>query len=76
MGKRLLIFGPPAAGKGTHARRLAGDLKVPHIATGEMLRQAVQQGTGLGQEAATYLSRGELVLDGVVVGRLRRAVAT
>jgi adenylate kinase len=75
MGKRLLIFGPPAAGKGTHARRLAEDLKVPHIATGDMLRQAVHQSSGPGQEVAAYISRGELVPDGVVVALVERRLA-
>lgn len=67
MGKRLLIFGPPAAGKGTHARRLAKELGVPHIATGDMLRQAIAAATPLGRQAGEFISRGELVSDPLVV---------
>jgi adenylate kinase len=67
LGKRLLIFGPPAAGKGTHARRLARDLKIPHIATGDILRKEIQRETPLGQKAAGTIGRGELVPDDVVV---------
>jgi adenylate kinase len=66
MPKRLLIFGPPAAGKGTHARRLASDLRIPHIATGDMLRLAISRRTPLGQQAERHISRGELVPDELV----------
>jgi adenylate kinase len=75
MGKRLLIFGPPAAGKGTHARRLARDLGVPHISTGDMLRQAIAAGSPLGQQAAESIRRGELVPDPVVVELLEERLA-
>jgi adenylate kinase len=79
MGKRLLVFGPPGVGKGTHSRRLAGDLGIPHIATGDMLRQAIDGGSDLGKQAAERMSLGELVPDGMVVGlleeRLQRADA-
>jgi adenylate kinase len=67
MGKRLLIFGPPAAGKGTHAKRLARDLKIPHIATGDILRKEIQSETPLGRQAAGTIGRGDLVPDEVVV---------
>jgi adenylate kinase len=70
MGKRLLVFGPPGVGKGTHSRRLARDLGIPHIATGDMLRQAVDGGGALGKQAAERMSRGELVPDDMVVGLL------
>jgi adenylate kinase len=66
MPKRLLIFGPPAAGKGTHARRLASDLRIPHIATGDMLRHAISRRTPLGQQAERHISGGELVPDELV----------
>jgi adenylate kinase len=75
MGKRLLIFGPPAAGKGTHAKRLAEDLNIPHIATGDILRQAIQEGTPLGRQAAGTIGRGELVPDPVVVGLVEGRLA-
>jgi adenylate kinase len=70
MGKRLLVFGPPGVGKGTHSRRLAGDLGIPHIATGDMLRKAIDGGSDLGKQAAERMSLGELVPDDMVVGLL------
>src|SRR5436190_4063257 len=75
MGKRLLIFGPPASGKGTRARRLASDLHIPHVATGDMLRMAIQEGTELGRRAEAAMSRGELVPDGLVMALLMERLA-
>jgi len=73
---RLVIFGSPGAGKGTQAERIAGRFGVPHIATGDLLREAVARGTELGVKARRYMERGELVPDEIVVGiveeRLRR----
>jgi len=65
----LLIFlGPPGSGKGTQSQRLAGNLGMVHLSTGELLRQAVHEGTELGKQAATYLDAGQLVPDELVVG--------
>lgn len=64
---RLIIFGPPGAGKGTQAKLLSEKLGVPHVATGDMLREAVEAGTELGRLAKQYMDRGELVPDDVVV---------
>jgi adenylate kinase len=75
MSKRLLIFGPPAAGKGTHAKRLAGELLIPHIATGDMLRKAIQEGTPFGLHADSYIQRGELVPDELVMALLQERLA-
>jgi len=75
MAKRLLIFGPPAAGKGTHAKRLAGELLIPHIATGDMLRKAIQEGTPFGRHADSYIQRGMLVPDEVVMSLLQERLA-
>ena len=73
---RLVIFGPPGAGKGTQAKMLSEKLGVPHIATGDIFREAVKAGTELGRLAKQYMDRGELVPDEVVIGiveeRLRR----
>jgi adenylate kinase len=63
---RALLLAPPGAGKGTQGERLAGIYGVPHLATGDLLRQHVTEGTPLGQEARTYMDRGELVPDKLV----------
>jgi adenylate kinase len=64
----LILLGPPGAGKGTQAQRLIGDFRLPYVATGEMLRDAVRQGTPVGQEAAKYMNNGDLVPDEVIIG--------
>ena len=65
---RMILVGPPGAGKGTQAARLIDRYNIPHISTGDMLRAAVKSGTRLGQEAETYMKRGALVPDSVVIG--------
>jgi adenylate kinase len=70
-----LIFGPPGAGKGTQAPRLAARLAVPHIATGDMLREHVKGNTPLGIEAKGYMEAGELVPDDLVVRMLGERIA-
>lgn len=67
----LLIFGPPGAGKGTQASIIAKDYNLVHISTGDMLRAAVKEGTELGNLAKSYMDRGELVPDDVVIGIIR-----
>ena len=64
----MVFLGPPGAGKGTQARDLAQEWGVPHIATGDMLREAVAAGTPLGQDAKRYMDQGALVPDDVIVG--------
>jgi adenylate kinase len=64
---RLVFFGPPGSGKGTHAKRLAKDLGVPHFSTGDMLRAAVDAKTPLGLQAASFMGAGRLVPDQLVV---------
>jgi len=71
MGRRIVLLGPPGAGKGTQAVLLAQHLGVPHIATGDLLRAAVREQTELGRQAQAYLDRGELVPDGLVVALIR-----
>ena len=65
---RLIFLGPPAAGKGTQARRLAVEYGIPHISTGDILRAAINQGTYLGREAKQYMDHGALVPDDVMIG--------
>jgi adenylate kinase len=64
----LILLGPPGAGKGTQAARLTEDFGLPHIATGDILRQAVAEGTELGRRASRYMDAGELVPDQVIIG--------
>lgn len=76
---RLIFLGPPGAGKGTQARELAREWDVPHVATGDMLRDAAAAGTPLGREAKGYMDRGALVPDDVIIrmiaGRLGQSDA-
>ena len=64
----LIFLGPPGAGKGTQAKLVAEQFGIPQISTGDILRQAVKDGTPLGQEAQAYMERGDLVPDAVVIG--------
>src|SRR5438046_60716 len=66
----LILLGPPGAGKGTQAARLTEDFHLPYIATGDMLREAVKQGTELGKKAKEYMDRGDLVPDDVIIGMI------
>jgi adenylate kinase len=68
---RLLLVGPPGAGKGTQAERLAEELDVPHISTGDLFRANLSQETPLGLEAKRYMDAGDLVPDAVTVEMVR-----
>jgi adenylate kinase len=70
----LILLGPPGAGKGTQAERLTDDFNVPYIATGNMLRAAVQEQTELGKEAKAYMDEGKLVPDPVITGVILEAI--
>ena len=72
---RLVLVGPPGAGKGTQAARLAAHFGVPHISTGDMFRAAVRNGSELGLRAQAYMERGELVPDEVVIGVVAERLA-
>lgn len=65
---RIVMLGPPGAGKGTQASRISDAYAIPHISTGEIFRANVDDGTELGKQAKDYMDRGELVPDEVVVG--------
>ena len=67
MSENLLLFGPPGAGKGTQAVRLSAVFKIPHIATGDMLRAAIQSYTPLGAKAKEFIDKGQLVPDQLVL---------
>ena len=71
---RLLLIGAPGAGKGTQAERLAKQFGIAHISSGDLLRQHVKDGTSLGQTIKSYVDRGDLVPDGVVMDMLRKPV--
>lgn len=65
---RLVLLGAPGAGKGTQAKKLIEKYGIPQISTGDLLRAAVAEGTQLGKEAKSYMDKGELVPDSVVLG--------
>ena len=65
---RIILIGPPGAGKGTQCQRLVDYLRVPHLSTGEMLRAAVRAGTAEGVAAARYMAQGQLVPDQIILG--------
>lgn len=68
---RLILFGPPGAGKGTQAKNIAREYVAAHISTGDMLREAVRNGTELGELAKSYMDKGELVPDTVVISIIK-----
>ncbi len=67
----IVFLGLPGTGKGTQAEELAGELRIPHIATGDIFRQAISQGTDLGKKAKKFLDSGELVPDEVTCGMVK-----
>ena len=75
MSARLVLFGPPGAGKGTQAERLSKHLGVPTISTGDLFRSHMSEGSELGHLAGSYIARGELVPDSVTVGMLTERLA-
>jgi adenylate kinase len=68
---RLIMFGPPGVGKGTQAALIKDKYNIPHISTGDLLRQAITEGTKLGLQAKEYMDKGELVPDEVMIGLIR-----
>jgi adenylate kinase len=72
---RLVLLGAPGAGKGTQAKKLIEKYGIPQISTGDILRKAVTDGTPLGKEAKSYMDKGELVPDSVVIGLVKERLA-
>lgn len=72
---KLIFIGPPGSGKGTQAKRLASAHRIPHISTGDMLREAIAEGTELGRKAAPVVASGGLVSDELMVGIIRDRLA-
>lgn len=71
----IILLGAPGAGKGTQASMVVGKYRICHIATGDILRKAVANGTPLGLMAKAYMDRGELVPDGVVIGIIKERLS-
>ena len=71
---KLVLLGPPGAGKGTQAKQLTEKYAIPQISTGDILRQAVKDGTNMGKEAKTYMDKGELVPDDVIIGIVKERI--
>ena len=67
----LVLFGPPGAGKGTQAEYLIKEYSLLHLSTGDLLRSEMNSGTTLGLEAKSYMEKGELVPDAVVIGMIK-----
>lgn len=65
--KRLVLLGPPGAGKGTQAGKISAKYEIPHISTGDIFRKNIKDGTPLGKKAKEYMDRGELVPDELVI---------
>ena len=72
---KLILLGPPGAGKGTQAEVLSRDLNIPTISTGNILRAAVKAGTPIGLEAKSYMDAGKLVPDEVIIGIIQERLA-
>ncbi|MBK6489901.1 MAG: adenylate kinase [Gemmatimonadetes bacterium] len=72
----IVLLGPPGAGKGTQGEHLSEELAIPKIATGDVLRAAVREGTPLGLAAKAAMERGDLVPDDVILGIMKEALAS
>lgn len=71
---KLIFLGPPGAGKGTQAVRVAEKCGIAHISTGDMLRAEIREGTELGKQAKAIIDRGELVSDDVIIGMVKNRI--
>lgn len=73
---RLILFGPPGVGKGTQAKLLSARLHIPHISTGDMLREAVASDSELGRKAKAVMDAGQLVSDEIMIGIIRELLGS
>jgi adenylate kinase len=73
---RIVLLGPPGSGKGTQAALLKDRINVPHISTGDLLRSAVAEGTDLGRQAQSFMDRGELVPDELMLGLIEERLGS
>jgi adenylate kinase len=76
MGKIIIFLGPPGAGKGTQSERLIKEYGFVQLSTGDILREAVRQGTELGKKAKEYMEAGKLVPDDIIIGIIKEKLAT
>ena len=72
---RLILLGPPGAGKGTQAQFLTEHFQIPQISTGDMLRAAISAGTELGKQAKAFMDAGKLVTDEIIIGLVKERIA-
>ena len=72
---KMILLGPPGAGKGTQAKGIAARYDIAHISTGDMLRAEVREGTPLGREAKAFMDKGQLVPDEVIIGMVKNRIA-
>ena len=72
---RIILIGPPGSGKGTQAKKIVEKLNIPHISSGDMLREAVANETPLGKEAKLYMTKGALVPDNLVIEMIVERIA-
>ena len=72
---KFVLLGPPGAGKGTQAEALTKKLGVPHIATGDILRRAIKEGTPVGQKAKVFMDAGNLVPDDLIIGIIKERLS-
>ena len=71
----MIIMGPPGAGKGTQAKKIIAEYDIPHISTGDMFREAMEEGTPLGLLAKKYINDGHLVPDDVTIGLVKERLS-
>ena len=72
---KIILLGPPGAGKGTQAEVISNELKIPHISTGDILRESIRNKTSLGEEAKKIMDQGKLVSDEIILGIIKERVS-